>query len=89
MMREYGLQEDADFDLLIETAGEVAHGAAWKRLGFLGERLWPTEVALLAEAGRHITTGYTKLDPAVEAQGDPLSRWRLRVNVKIPSGRED
>lgn len=88
MMREYGLQEDADFDLLIETASEVAHGAAWKRLGFLGERLWPTEAALLAEAGRHITTGYTKLDPAVENQGAPLSRWRLRVNVKIPSGRE-
>ena len=89
MMREYGLQEDPNFDLLIQTAGEVAHGAAWKRLGFLSERFWPAQEALIAEAGRHITKGYTKLDPAVEDEGKPLSRWRLRVNVEIPGRREE
>ncbi|HEX9699117.1 MAG TPA: type IV toxin-antitoxin system AbiEi family antitoxin [Acidobacteriota bacterium] len=88
MMREYGLQKDADLGRLTETAKEIAHGAAWKRLGYLAERLWPTEEALIAEAHTHITKGYTKLDPAVENEGKPRGRWRLRVNVTVPSGNE-
>lgn len=89
MMREYGLRDDANFDVLIRVANDIAHGAAWKRLGFLAEHLWPTEERLIARAREHITTGYTKLDPAVEAKGKPLRRWRLRMNAQIPSERED
>jgi predicted transcriptional regulator of viral defense system len=81
IMREYERSEKHDFGKLLAEAKRSANGAAWKRLGFLAESLWPDESALQAAARAHRSTGIVKLDAAAGDRGQILSRWRLRVNV--------
>jgi len=81
IMREYGSSDEQDMTKLTSTAEGVASGAAWKRLGFLAEHLWPAEAHLIAEAGKHLTAGNVRLDPTVRRKGRLLRRWRLLVNV--------
>jgi predicted transcriptional regulator of viral defense system len=81
MMREYADSDERDTAKLVATARSADSGAAWKRLGFLAERLWPEETSLLDEATRHVTAGNVRLDPTVRHKGTLLRRWRLLVNV--------
>jgi predicted transcriptional regulator of viral defense system len=83
VIREYGSSKEHNFGKLIETARAAANGAAWKRLGYVAEMLWPSERPLISESLRHLTAGYVKLDPTVRKNGKMLRRWRLRVNVKL------
>lgn len=89
IMREYGSIKEHDFSKLIKVAPNAANGAAWKRLGYLAELLWPGEEAIIAEALKHVTTGYVALDPTVRKKGRILRRWRLRVNVSLKSESSD
>jgi predicted transcriptional regulator of viral defense system len=83
VMREYGRSKERNMPKLISVAEETATGAAWKRLGYLAEVLWPKEKALIKESTRHLAAGYVKLDPTVKKNGTMLRRWRLRVNVTL------
>lgn len=83
VMRRYGESAERDFRKLANTARESANGAAWKRLGYLAELLWPKEEELLNEARKHLTTGNVKLDPKVPRRGTLLRRWRLWVNAGV------
>ena len=68
----------------LETLGR---GAAFKRLGFITERLWPTEVDVIAGCLARRTKGVIGLDPAVRAVGRIVSRWGLRANVQVGEAR--
>jgi predicted transcriptional regulator of viral defense system len=81
ILRAYGEHERHDFSRLLDVAGPVASGAAWKRLGFLGEHVWPNETAIVEVAKSHLTAGYARLDPAVARHGKLVKRWRLWINV--------
>jgi predicted transcriptional regulator of viral defense system len=81
LMREYAGSDERDMGKLAAAARSAASGAAWKRLGFLAERLWPGETALTEEAARHVTAGNVRLDPTIRKKGTLLRRWRLLVNV--------
>lgn len=83
IMRGYGENPEHDFRKLARTARESANGAAWKRLGYLAELVWPNEEALRTEAREHLSTGNAKLDPKVARRGMLLRRWRLWVNAAI------
>jgi predicted transcriptional regulator of viral defense system len=83
IMREYGDSGKRDAQRLAGVARAIASGAAWKRLGYLAELLWPDATELHAEALKHLSAGYTKLDPAVRQKGRLLRRWRLAVNVDV------
>ncbi|MCI0723044.1 MAG: hypothetical protein L0338_29395 [Acidobacteria bacterium] len=83
IMREYGASKDCDFRRLAAVAKEAANGAAWKRLGYLAELLWPKEKALLDEARTRLTAGTVRLDPAVRRRGKLVRRWRVWTNVAI------
>ncbi len=87
-MVAYGNSDQRDFRRLLTVARAVASGAAWKRLGFLAEVLWPTQSKLLESARQHLSAGHAKLDPSVARPGRLVTRWRLRINVEIgESGR--
>ena len=62
---------------------EVATGAAWKRLGYLAEVLWPHEKSLIELAARRLSTGNARLDPALARRGRLRRKWRLWVNVTV------
>lgn len=80
-MQAYGESPKRDFTRLAAVTKHAGLGATWKRLGYLAERLWPNEAALLTEARQHITAGNSKLDPAVKGKGKLVTKWRLVVNV--------
>ena len=81
VLRAYGEDERRDFARLLDVARTAASGAAWKRLGFLAEHLWPNETALAEGAKRRLTTGYSRLDPGIARRGKLVKRWRLWINV--------
>jgi len=82
-MGEYGRLESRDFDALATAMEEVATGAAWKRLGYLAEVLWPHEKSLIELAARRLSTGNARLDPALARRGRLRRKWRLWVNVTV------
>ncbi len=86
MMRTYGENPEHDYDKLVGTARSFGSGAAWKRLGYLTEFLWPQEAELVREAQAQLTSGNIRLDPHVKARGRLLRRWRLWVNSSPERG---
>ena len=68
---------------LLTRVGESGSGAAFKRLGFLAERLLDGEEVLVKEAFARRTTGVVRLDPGVPARGRLSARWRLWANVTL------
>jgi predicted transcriptional regulator of viral defense system len=80
-MQAFGESPKHDFARLAAIGKQAGLGATWKRLGYLAERLWPSETALLDEARTHVTAGNSRLDPAVRTNGRLVTRWRLLVNV--------
>jgi hypothetical protein len=81
-VRAYGEHERHDFAQLLKLARQEATGAAWKRLGFLAERLWPGEPKLADTARRHLSSGLARLDPRIAHRGKLSKRWRLWINVR-------
>lgn len=84
LLTEYWSRGDRDAKRLLAAMDEVASGAAWKRLGYLAERLLPENTDLVIEASRHRTAGYTRLDPGVRKRGSLTRRWGLWVNAGVP-----
>jgi predicted ABC-type ATPase/predicted transcriptional regulator of viral defense system len=82
ILQAYGESPKHDFARLVEIGRHVGLGATWKRLGYLAERLWPNETALLSAARRHVSAGNARLDPSVHRTGRLVTKWRLFVNVK-------
>lgn len=68
---------------LLLTMKEVDSGAAWKRLGYIAELLWPEESTLIPEIRKHLTAGNVRLDPNIPGRGKLVRRWRLWVNVPL------
>ena len=83
ILRAYGEHDRHDFGRLLYLAREVASGAAWKRLGFLGERIWPQEPTVTEAAADHVTSGYVRLDPGIRGREKLVKRWRLWINVSV------
>jgi len=76
-------RDDKAFDAgkLLARVDELGVGAAYKRLGFLAERLWPSDVGIAEHARLRRTSGTIRLDPGVQARGKMLKRWGLWINV--------
>jgi predicted transcriptional regulator of viral defense system len=76
-----------DMDELLSVAAGRASGAAWQRLGYLAERVWPESLAhrVAEKAHERTSAGYVVLDPAVSRRGRPVARWRVYANVSIDS----
>ena len=80
----YLRSERRDDAALIRYGNARGNGAVFKRLGFLVERLAPTEIDLLSACRDRLTEGYARLDPGVDAPGTRRKRWRVIENVRNP-----
>ncbi len=87
MLREYAESDKKDLALLLTVARKTASGAAWKRLGYLAEILWPADTTITTVARRHLSAGLARLDPAVRKPRKLTKRWRLWVNVSLDDAR--
>lgn len=72
---------------LLEYGVRLGNRTAFKRLGFLVERLGLDAPEVLARCRAVLSAGYSRLDPRGPGRGRFLRRWRLLVNVEIPTGR--
>jgi len=70
----------ADQGLLIAYAEKFGNGAIFKRLGFLAEAHLDDE-ALVAACRTRMTSGYTKLDPAMNCS-QLVTAWNLWVPAR-------
>jgi len=71
--------------LLIELKSRRS-GAAFRRAGFLVERLWPEATRLIAGALAQRPAGVIRLDPATRGRGTMSRRWGLWVNAEVRAG---
>ena len=83
IMVAYADSDRHDFATLVDVAEASATGAAWKRLGYIAELLWPAADVITAAAATHLSAGYSRLDPAVKRNGRLTKRWRVWVNVDL------
>jgi predicted transcriptional regulator of viral defense system len=89
ILRTYRLSKEWNPDRLIERLDEIGSGAAFKRLGYLTESIFPDQRRLVDMAFARQTTGLVKLDPSVAGRGRLATRWRLWLNVQIKRGGWD
>ena len=83
ILREYRGAKEWDPTKLAASVAETGSGAAFKRLGFLAERLLGGEESLVNGAFDRRTTGVIRLDPGVPTRGRLNARWRLWENVTV------
>lgn len=83
MMNAYWELPDKDVGALLKEAAASANGAAWKRLGYMSELLWPGSEPVQKAAKNHISAGYSALDPEIKVRGRVLRRWNIRINTAI------
>lgn len=81
MFKNYLKSEKKDLSLLIEYASQLGNGAVFKRLGFLLEKFSPADVDAIAQCRERLTTGNSKLDPALKTD-KLVTRWRLWVSQR-------
>src|SRR5580658_1258148 len=83
-------RESPHFDVakLLVRLEEVGSGAAYKRMGYLAEVLWPDVTAVIDAARARRTKGVIRLDPSVKSRGRMNKRWGLWINVTVSSGHD-
>lgn len=85
MFRNYLSSENKELRLLIKYADQLGNGAVFKRLGFLLEKYAEKEQIFIEQCRERLTTGNTKLDPALKAK-KLKTRWRLWVPERWAKG---
>ncbi len=83
IVRAYRSSEGWKPARLTARLAELDRGAAYKRLGFISEMLSPVPDEIVSACMVHRSAGVIALDPAIAERGHILSRWGVRVNVKL------
>jgi len=89
ILKTYAAQKSSNFPKILEYLGDATRAAGIKRFGFLLERLFPTETALILTSHARRSTGVIRLDPSIRSKGRLLKRWGLWVNASIPSSDDE
>jgi len=84
MFAAYMKSEHKTPSLLISYAEKMGSGAIFKRMGFLLEKLFPTETELIQKCRHKIRSGYSQLDPNNPGK-TLITQWGLWV----PKGWKD
>ncbi len=87
MLGTYRESKEFDARKLLARVDEVGVGAAYKRLGYLAETLWPAAEEVVEHARARRSTGTIRLEPSIPERGRMIKRWGLWVNVSVgPNG---
>jgi len=68
---------------LLEHGDRLGNHTVFKRLGYIAEATRLDVDDLVAQCGARISAGVSILDPTGPPGGERVSRWGLRVNVRI------
>ena len=72
---------------LVDYAARSGNRTAFKRLGYLTETLGIAAPELLDACRKNISSGVSRLDPALPHRGAIQSRWRLLLNASFGQAR--
>jgi len=75
--------EDHNPAILIESGDRLGNRAAFKRLGYLVEVLGQDPSGLIEACRERVSAGMSPLDPDGPPGGFRVTRWGLRVNVRL------
>jgi predicted transcriptional regulator of viral defense system len=75
--------DDHDPATLVEYGDRLGNRTVFKRLGYLVEALERDHAELVAACRERISAGISLLDPDGPKDGRRVTRWGLRVNVRV------
>ncbi len=78
ILANYMKSTHKDLNRLIRYSEQIGNKTAYKRLGFLLERQFPSESDTIKLCHKKISSGYSKLDPDLESD-TIVTRWKLKV----------
>jgi predicted transcriptional regulator of viral defense system len=81
--KAYKDHAEANLNTLIEYAERLNHGAAIKRLGFIGENIMNLSESLLERLHAKIKKGIIKFDPNGPDSGPIITKWGIRINIPL------
>lgn len=87
MVVEYLDSGQRDDELLVQYGDRFGVGAVFKRLGYLIEELGLEAGPLVDDCHQRRTAGINDLDPTARSDGRIVTRWGIRSNVRLLSGR--
>lgn len=85
IVRAYWGKLEADPQALLNMALRLGGGTLFKRLGFTTEMFGKADEGWIKACRDHLSTGVSLLDPAGPNRGPIITRWRLRINLPIPT----
>jgi predicted transcriptional regulator of viral defense system len=88
MVTEYFEGSHRDDSLLVAYGDQLGIGSVFKRLGFLIEELDIDASELIERCLERRTAGVNDLDPKIDTKGRTVSRWGIRVNVRVGGAAE-
>ncbi len=74
----YWQSELKDLQLLMQYLEQSENGTAFKRIGYLTEKLFPDEKKFIQFCQNNLTQGYSKIEPSIQ-QTKLSTRWRLWI----------
>jgi predicted transcriptional regulator of viral defense system len=83
MLETYFADEKPAMENLLKQMMANGRGAAYKRIGYLVDELWPEHDELRHAALANKTRGNVKLDPGVAIRGRLNKRWGVWSNVAL------
>lgn len=89
MVATYKRSEHWNSKKLLAAMRAYPKGSAYKRLGYLTERVLGGDEVIVREAMTHRSTGVIRLDPGVRKVGKLLKRWGLWLNVTLAEATGD
>jgi len=81
IVREYFRSQYRNDDEIVKYIKAKKNRTIYKRLGYIIETCSIDAPVLEEKCKKNISTGFSLLDPAVEAKGLFNSRWSLRINA--------
>ncbi|MGZ6840106.1 MAG: type IV toxin-antitoxin system AbiEi family antitoxin domain-containing protein, partial [Frankiaceae bacterium] len=75
--------DDNDPATLIEYGDRLGNRTVFKRLGYIMEVLGQDPVGVIAACRVRVSAGISPLDPDGPSRGRRVTRWGLRVNVRL------
>lgn len=83
IIKTYLQHKEANLEMLYQYAEKLNHGAIFKRLGFLIEKLVSPSEPLLERLLSKIKTGIILFDPNGPNSGPIITKWGIRVNIPL------
>lgn len=85
IVREYFKSEHRNDETIVDYIESRKNRTVYKRLGYLIETLGIDASDLRETCRNKVSSGFTRLDPAMEPKGKFNSRWNLQINAEAAS----